>query len=324
MIVNPIIPIWVMTILCIFFLSIKRKDKGSYIRQIVMVILLFIINMRIMVPDDELPTVMPKADVVFVVDNTISMLAEDYNGDGRRMDAVRNDCQYITEQLPGASFSIVTFGETLQRLVPYTVDANMVVETIGMLHGQSKYYAHGTSLNDVMSGLEQILDDGRENYKILFFISDGEIMNSEELKSYEGLAKYVDAGAVLGYGTKEGGPMKTVEYWGADDEEAEYLYYYDENYEEKLAISKIDEENLKSIAADFGINYVHMTSQSELNDVIKNLQTQVKELDMIEDVDSKEGYADIYYLFVIPLVLLLMAELICFKKKSNYSEQDCA
>lgn len=313
MIVNPIIPVWVMTILCIFFLVLKRKGRGNYIRQIFIVILLFMINMRIMVLDDELPTVMPKADVVFVVDNTISMLAEDYNGDGRRIDAVKNDCQYITEQFPGASFSVVTFGETLQRLIPYTVDANMVVETIGMLHGQSKYYAHGTSLNDVMNGIQQILDDDRENYKILFFISDGEIMNSEELKSHEGLDKYVDSGAVLGYGTKEGGPMKTVEYW--EEEETDYLYYYDEDFEEKLAISKIDEENLKSIAEDFGISYVHMTSQSEINDVIKNLQAQVNELDIIDDMDSKEGYADIYYLFVIPLVLLLMAEFICYKKK---------
>lgn len=312
MIMNPIIPIWAMAILCIFFLFLKRKGKANYIRQILIVMLLFLINMRIMVRGDDVPTMTPNVDVIFVVDNTISMLAEDYNGDGRRMDAVKNDCKYITEQFPGASFSVIAFGDSVQRLTPYTVDANMVVETIGLLQGQPKYHAQGTSLNGVMDAMKQMLDDGRENYKILFFISDGEIQNSEELKSYKELDQYVDAGAVLGYGTEMGGPMKTVEYTG---EESEYLYYYDDDYDEKLAVSKIDEGNLKSIASDFGIDYIHMTQQSEINSTIKDLQAKVNDLEMKEDTQSKEGYADIYYLFVIPLLLLLIWDFIYYKRK---------
>ena len=301
-----------MAILCLFFLFLKRKGKANYIRQILIVMLLFLINMRIMVRGDDVPTVTPKVDVMFVVDNTISMLAEDYNGDGRRMDAVKDDCKYIIEQFPGASFSLITFGDSVQRMIPYTVDANMAVETIGLLQGQPRYHAKGTSLNEVMGKMKQQLDDDRENYKILFFISDGEITGSEDLKTYKGLSKYVDGGAVLGYGTEKGGPMKTVEYM---EEESEYLYYYDDNYDEKLAISKIDEGNLKSIASDFGIDYIHMTKQSEIDSTIKDLQAKVNNLEVTEDMQSKEGYADIYYLFVIPLLLLLIWDFIYYKKK---------
>lgn len=314
MIINPIIPIWVMAIICVFFLVLKRKGRANYIRQIFIVILLFVINLRIMVPGDDVPTLAPKVDVLFVVDNTISMLAEDYNGDGIRMDAVKDDCKYITEQFPGASFSVVTFGDSVQRMIPYTVDANMAVETVGLLHGQPRYHAQGTSLNEVMGAMKQFLDDDRENFKILFFISDGEVINSEELKSYQELGKYVDGGAVLGYGTEKGGPMKPVDYL-EDYLEAEYLTYYDDNYEEQLALSKIDEGNLKSIASDFGIDYVHMTSQSEINSIIKDLQTKVNDLEVVTDMESKEGYADIYYLFVIPLVVLLIADFIYYRKK---------
>lgn len=312
MILNPIIPIWVMAIVCVFFLFLKRKGAVNYIRQILIVTLLFVINMRIMVRGNDVPAVVPKVDVLFVVDNTISMLAEDYGGNGRRMDAVKEDCKYITEQFPGASFSVVAFGDSVQRMSPYTVDANMIIETIGLLQGQSKYYAQGTSLNDVMSAMEQMLDEDRENYTILFFISDGEVTNSEKLKSYKGLDQYVDAGAVLGYGTEQGGPMKTVDYM---EEESEYLYYYDENYEEKLAISRIDEGNLKRIASDFGIDYVHMTNQSEIGSVIEALQENVNDLEITEDMESREGYTDIYYLFVIPLLLLLIVDFIYYKRK---------
>lgn len=312
MIINPIIPIWAMAILCIFFLFQKRKGKANYIRQILIVILLFLINMRVMIRGDDVPMVTPKVDVMFVVDNTISMLAEDYNGDNRRMDAVKNDCKYIMEQFPGASFSVVTFGDSVQRMIPYTVDVNMAVETIGLLEGQPKYHARGTSLNEVMEAMKNLLDDDRGNYKILFFISDGEINNSEDLKSYKGLNKYVDAGAVLGYGTEKGGPMKTLEY---SEEEPEYLYYYDDNYNEKMALSKIDEGNLKSIASDFGITYIHMTKQSAIHNAIKDLQAKVNNLEITDDMESKDGYADIYYLFVLPLIFLLIVDFVYYKKK---------
>ena len=141
------------------------------IRQILIVILLFVINMRIMVRGGDVPTLMPNVDVLFVVDNTISMLAEDYNGGGRRMDAVKADCEYITEQFPGASFSVVTFGDSVERKIPYTVDANMTAETISLLHGQPKYHAQGTSLNEVMGAMEKMLDDERENTKYCFLLA---------------------------------------------------------------------------------------------------------------------------------------------------------
>lgn len=312
MIINPIIPIWLMAIICVGLLLLKRKGKLNYIGQILIVLLLFVINLRIMVVGNEPPTVTRDVDVLFVVDNTISMFAEDYNGDGVRMEAVKNDCEYIAEQLPGASFSVVAFGDNVQRMIPYTVDSGIAVDTIGMLHGQSKYHAQGTSLNDAMSGMEEILNDGRENVKILFFISDGEIVSSEDLKHYSGLDAYVGGGAVLGYGTEKGGPMKVLEF--AEDE-AEYLYYNDENYEEQLAISKIDEENLKSIASDFGIDYVHMTDKNQIDGTLNNLQDNINSLPTGTDKESKEGYTDIYYLFVIPLVVLLIWDFIELRRK---------
>ena len=105
MIINPIIPIWLMGIICVVCLVFKRKGIFNYIRQIIIIVLLFVVNLRIMVPKDDATNITCDIDVLFVVDNTISMLAEDYDGDGRRMDAVKADCQYIMEQFSGASFS---------------------------------------------------------------------------------------------------------------------------------------------------------------------------------------------------------------------------
>jgi len=315
MIINPIIPIWLMVVICILFLCVKRKGKASYIRQILIVILLFVINMRIMVRGGDVPTMMPNVDIVFVVDNTLSILAEDYgDNNGRRIDAIKEDCKFITEQFPGASFSVIAFGNNVQQMIPYTTDATMTVETIGTLHGGSQYHANGTSLNAVMESMQKMLDDKRGNYKILFFISDGEIQSSDPLKSYSGLNKLIDSGAVLGYGTEKGGPMKPVEYY-IEESEWEYLTYYDDNFDKQKALSKIDEKNLKSIASDFGVEYIHMTSQSEIHSTIKDLQNKISKIEPTKNMDSKEGYEDTYFWFVIPLLLLLVIDFICTKKR---------
>lgn len=314
MIINPIIPIWLMGIICVFFLLLKRKGIFNYIRQILIVVLLFVINLRIMVGNSEAQVVSVGADVLFVVDNTISMLAEDCEDNARRIDVVKEDCRYIMEQLPGASFSAVSFGNSVQTLLPYTIDINNTVQAINSLNGQASLYATGTSLNEVLKAMPDLLDDDRENYQVVFFISDGEITNEEKLKSFPEIQEYVDGGAVLGYGTSEGGPMKVVAFTGSD-EDPEYLYYYDDNYDKKQGISKIDEDNLKEIASDFGVDYVHMTKQSKIDDVTKQIKKEMEHASTQKEEKSLEGYADIYYIFVIPLLVLLIFDFLYYRRK---------
>lgn len=314
MIINPIIPVWLMGIICVALLFFKRKGTFNYIRQIVIIILIFVINLRIMVRGEDITNMSNNVDILFVVDNTISMLAEDYDGDGRRIDAVKDDCKYIMEQFPGASFSVVTFDNTVKRMMPYTVDATMALQAIEILNGQTEYHASGTSLNSIMAELGSIMENERDTYKIIFFISDGEVINSEDLESYDYLEEFVDAGAVLGYGTTEGGAMRPAKYAGYEDE-LEYLYYYDDDYNRKKAISKLDEANLKQIASDLGVDYVHMTKQSQIDDEIDKLQSLIGENAAYDEDNGKNGYNETYYFFAIPLLLLLIFDYIYYRRK---------
>ena len=82
-----------MGILCIILLIMRRKNKYAYIRQILIVILLFVINLRIMIPSSDVKVQTNNFDVLFVIDETISMLAEDYNGNNTRYEGVKEDCK---------------------------------------------------------------------------------------------------------------------------------------------------------------------------------------------------------------------------------------
>lgn len=315
MITNPMIPVWLMGIICIFLLFMKRKGGAAFVRQIFIVILLFVINLRIMLPNGEALLVEPKVDIIFVVDNTISMIAEDYGDeDAPRLDAVKQDCEYIMSKLPGSSYAVYTFNKELELMVPYTSDMHAAMTSIKLCEGGSRYHSAGTGLNAILDSLEKVLNTDRESYKVIFFISDGEIVSNDPLTTHAELKKYVDAGAVLGYGTKEGGKMKPME-WYEEEEDAEYLEYYNDNYDRVVALSVIDERNLIRIAEDFGVEYIHMTETYKVDRIIEEIKGEISQLEPMKDTESLDCYNDIYFWFVIPLVVLIVIDCIGFKKK---------
>ena len=316
MIINPIIPVWIMILFLPCFWICRSLDKKKFIRQIFIVILIFLINLRPMFRIGTSEVMTNELDVLFVIDTTISMVAEDYNGNDTRLSAVKRDCRYIMEQLHGSKFSIVTFDDTSKIMVPFTMDSNLIGETIDILNVSNYVYAKGTSLNKPISNMESVFmasEKHSNRARIVFFISDGEITNEDSIDEdgYSDLKKYISDGAVLGYGTDVGGYMYVKDLY-----EDSFTYVEDRtSYPYKKAVSRIDEDNLKSIAGDFGIDYVHMTNLCEIDSTIKKIQDIIYNLEIAEDMESKEGYEDIYYFFVIPLVVLLIVDFVYYRKK---------
>ncbi len=315
MIINPIIPIWLMAIICIALAICKRKGKFAYIRQIIMIILLFMINLRMMIPTDvEVSTKRIDANVFFVIDNTISMAANDCADGTTRMDALKADCNNITGSLSGARFSLITFANISKLVSPLTESTSFVNSCIKGIGVTDELYAKGSSMNickDMLVELVKAANEKNTGKVIVFFISDGEITNGDTLDSFKEAAKYIDGGAVLGYGTSKGGNMYIKDYFSDDlvviEDKSEYPY--------EKAVSKIDEENLKAIAKDMGIEYINMTTENKLDTVIDNIK---KDTASLGDEDSRlDGYKDIYFIFIIPLVGMLVYEFINWKRKGE-------
>lgn len=316
--INPIMPIWLMSILCVVMLCMKRKGAWNYVRQILIILLLFALNLRIMVHTHDVEKRELDIDVLFVVDDSMSMLAEDFDGEGRRIDAVKSDCEYIMEKLSGARFSVISFGNLAYRLTPYTDDTNAVMTALKSLEGQTQYYAKGTSLNLPFAIVKEALSVNRERNpertQILFYFSDGEITaKNEKLGSYESAAEFIDGGAVIGYGTEEGGRMKVHSYEG-DHGEPFYMQTRDNNGRLVDAISHLNEENLKSIADDMQLEYYLATDETSIREVILDITDYLNELATL-DMNGTEGYSETYFWFAIPLVGLLIYDLIYYKRR---------
>ena len=304
----PIIPVWIMAIICILLIVLVIL-KAKKITYVFMIILLFMINERIMIPNGKIKTLENNVDVIFVIDKTISMNAEDYEGNNKRLDGVKKDSKEIIKELNGAKFSLITFDNDTKVIIPLTRDSLMASEALDVIEPIDELYARGTSLNKPIEDLKKILkksyDNDRDKIRVIFYISDGEITDESKLKSYSSLKKYINYGAVLGYGTSEGGKMKYRNSFPLEGEpEEEYVEDFS-NYPSYEAISKIDESNLKRIAKDLNLPYIHMTNKDELNKVL----TKVKN-NMSSKMSSttKDCFDDIYYIFAIPLLLLIVID----------------
>lgn len=337
MIINPIIPIWLMSIICIaiviFILynkpvkDIKTTRQKKLLKKyiinssikILIIILLFIINLRFMIPNGENMAIASDLSVLFVIDTSVSMRALDYDGNKERFEGVINDCCYIVDELSNSKFSIITFSDTAQKVIPFTNDTDMVQAELKAISLENDLYAKGSSMNIVKDTLEKSLIEEKERQNedtklIVFFITDGEITKEgENLESFSNLSQYISDGAVMGYGTKDGGKMVNSTYSNQPNSNFYYIYYYDDTYQKVTAISKIDENNLKKIASDLKIDYIQMSEKSNIDGKLK----QIKNIESSSQGQEEKinTYQDIYYYFAIPLVILLILDFIFKMRK---------
>ena len=301
----PIIPLPLMIPICIgLLILVILKDRK--IIHIACILLLFIINLRFMIPGESSSISENNLDVLFVVDNTISMIAEDYNGNKPRIEGVKEDCKKIIQELNGARFSVIKFNNYAEVLVPFTKDTFTAYESIEILEPPEKLYARGTTLNtpkkQILESLKDSYDKSPNRLRILIFISDGEITDSSSLESYSSLKKYTSDGIVLGYGTTTGGNMKNTSRYSDQEDVNNYITDYATG---KKAVSKIDENNLRKIASDLGIPYIHMNNSSNIDTKLADIKSKMS-YEMT--YNNKTTYYDIYYIFVFPLLVLLAIE----------------
>ena len=308
-----------MAIICVALIAIKRKGVMPYIRQILMVILLFAINLRPMYISSEIKVIRQKLNCycIIVLDDTLSMMADDvddYVGDNpkTRMDRAKEDIDYITKNLVGAKFCIVDFNNDANLICPFTDDNKYIKDSVDAIYPLVDYHATGTNLNCCKKLLGQMINDAKllnDGHVVVYFLSDGENTDDHRLDNFSDIAEGIEGGAILGYGTAKGGQMT----YHDDLHNEDVLVEDKRDYPYKPAVSKIDEKNLKSLSLDLGIEYIHMDESEDLDE---NLEKVMKLLDAETEETKEYGYADLYFWFVIPLAALVVYEFISVKRRT--------
>jgi Ca-activated chloride channel family protein len=310
-ILNPVIPIPALIAIfsvvllisvILWILSRESRLKSTYalVRRAAVLGLAFVIALRPMREERGAEIQLSNLDVLFVLDTTLSMWADDGPGGSTRFKAAKEDIEDIMDGLSGANFGLITFQNKAVVLAPFTQDEDTLLGLLKAIQQPDRYYAQGSRMDTPYYDLENMLisSDRKENRQtIVFFFSDGEVTASSGTPfDYEVLGELVDGGAVLGYGTEKGGTMKD-----------EYGEIYDMQTFEK-AVSCIDEDNLEDIADALGVDYIHRQKSTLLTPLI----TQIKAASgtITERRYDYITYQDTYFKYVPYLAGVLVLELI--------------
>ena len=264
-------------------------------------------------------------EVAFVVDTTISMWAEDHKiqlptqpGSGlpgsrtnssvpqTRMDGVKKDIYSIMNALPGSNFSLIRFDNGAEIMTPFTQDINAVYDMVNDLSMPAYATARGSTLNTAHDALKAILESagrkGRNRKTIVFIFSDGETTDGSDLMSFADLNGMIDDGAVLGYGTAEGGQM----------------YYPGRGYVKNTttgqnALSCIDEKSLRAIADDLDLTYINETRDALSLEGLKGTSLggrlrliRMMSRDAAFANGDRAGYEETYHYFAAAAGLVLL------------------
>ncbi len=307
---NPMVPFSIMLVVSIILALVVIINRKNIVNRLLIIILLFIISQRPMVPNTEEETFKYDLDVIFVVDTTLSMNAIDVNNN-TRIKAVIDDCKYIIDEITNADYSLITFNNYSQIKVPLINDIEIISSVIDDIKVIDPTYATGSSLSLPYNNLEKVLNSSKtknEHQRIVFFISDGEKNNndSNNISIYSNIKNLIDNGAVLGYGSSNGAKIvvnNTINNSSFVDKQG---FLLESNTSSTSAISKMDEQNLKEIANNLGLDYYHMINKSvisnKLNDIKKNALKSSGELEY--------SNTDLYSFFSFFLTILLIIELL--------------
>ncbi|GEP39337.1 hypothetical protein NPS01_30000 [Nocardioides psychrotolerans] len=242
----------------------RRSERGAWLLRAFMVLLLAAIALRPGLGTEPVPTSAAQVEVVVVIDRTTSMSALDWDGRRSRLDGVRRDLTDLVGALPTGRFTVVTFGRRVATELPSTQDGSLIADTLALIGRERPFAGSGSRLDRPLKTLTDLLDQARQRApdrpRLVVLMSDGENTNRQAQASYADLAAAVDDGLVLGYGTVAGGRMP------ADEDQPDSGWIQDVRTGQD-ARSRLAEINLRAVAGELGIPYLHRTTPGGLDDV---------------------------------------------------------
>lgn len=230
----------------------SHRQRGLWGTRALLVALCFVMLLRPGITGTPTQTVTTNTDIFLVVDTTASIVAEDWGDAEPRINGIREDIAELVTQYAGARFSLITFASAAEIRLPLTTDSSAVMSSLAVMRPETTSVSRGSDIGAAAATLERVLTTAAESAddrsRMVFYFGDGEQTSSRTPKSFAASRELTDGGAVFGYGTAQGGPMKVTSGYATDSPDDSYI-----EYDGEVALSVIDDENLQTIADDLGL-----------------------------------------------------------------------
>ena len=284
------------------------KARWSSIRRLGILGLLVLAAFGPAVPGALSKVVVSDIDVFLVIDTTTSSNAEDAGPDHEtRLDAMKADAIKVASEYGGARYSVITFDNGSLVRLPLVADPTALASTLDTLEVEQSDYAGGSSISEALPTLLKRLQGSQtghpERLRLVFYFGDGEQTRDSAPESMAEVGPLASDGAVFGYGTAAGGPMRPNLGFGSD---ADAPYLLDTTQPgSPQAISRIDENALRTIAKEWGVGYQHRSFGTE--PAFPDVEDRMGEEIEVPEVAVAQR---LYWIPVLPAFLLLLWDLV--------------
>jgi len=283
--------------------GIKSWIKFSLWSLTVMALILALINPKL---GTKIETVTRQGvDVVFAVDVSKSMLAEDVAPN--RLEKSKQLVTQIINNLVGDRVGVIGYAGSAFPQVPITTDFSSAKLFLSQMN-TDMVSSQGTAINEAINLSKTYFNDQEQTNRVLFIVSDGE---DHQGNDQEMVREAVMAGIqvyTIGVGTPKGAPIP-IKRNGV-------LQYYKRDQENNQVITKLNSENLGDIARWGEGRYIDGTQTKE---VVTQVQGILNAMDKTE-FESKQftDFKDQFQWFLALALILLLIESFMLERKTSW------
>ncbi len=257
----------------------------------------------------ELETVKREGvDIVFVVDVSKSMLAEDIAPN--RLEKSKRLVSAIVNQLVSDRVGIIAYAAQAVPQLPITTDygaAKMFLQSLNtdMLSSQ------GTAVDSALDLSITYFNDQDQTNRVVFLISDGEDHSDEAEKAAIRASEFGVRVFTLGVGTESGAPIPIKKNGIVET--------YKKDLEGNVVITKKNANILKAISEVSNGAYY---DGNDTDLVLDFVEQTLKEMDK-KEFEAKKfvSYKDQFQIFLLIAFTLLLLEVFIFETKTKWVQK---
>lgn len=256
----------VFAVFCAFNKSFR---KAKIFRRIGIAALLLLALMRPAIGKAEIDRELSNLNIFFIVDVSGSMATRDMDSDTKfRYVKAAEDMKTIVKLFPGAKYSIITLDYNIYQAMPLIDNTDTAISYIDTMKPKNSYLSSDSTLTSLMDYsykcIKRYTERFPERANVAIFLSDGEDSDNKTTIPSD-FKNLLSGGAVIGYGTLTGSMVYRVDY----DNEVEDTPLKD-SATGSAHISKLNENNLKSVAESMGLPYYRRSSSNDKFDSNEN------------------------------------------------------
>ncbi|TXD38459.1 VWA domain-containing protein [Lujinxingia vulgaris] len=244
-------------------------------------------------------------DVVFAMDLSRSMLAEDVAPN--RLEAANREIQTFMTRLAGDRVGLVIFTSLSFPQAPLTTDYAAINFFLRRVHPE-QIPVGGTSLGAALVDAIELLTGRAEDpeaegamarspNQVIVLITDGEDHESDPMAAARRARELGIRVVTVGVGSTEGARVPVFDQYGS---RRGYLRDRDGEY----VVSTLDDAMLKKIAQTTGGTYIHFDRPGAVSNALVGFLDQL-ERTQFED-QLRERYIDRFMIFLVPAFLLTL------------------